>query len=70
MRCPDCGNRMSNRKYTCKKCGYRFSYKDFIKPNAYCPLFDICNYAEDCEDRDWEHCGTYVCLGEWIGRMS
>lgn len=63
MRCPECDKKMSHRvfiKGICKSCGYKFKMKDYFKKNWKCPMFDVCNFADRCNDSDWKHCGTYV----------
>ena len=41
-----------------------------LRPNADCPLFDICNYEPDCEDGDWKHCGIYLKYKKLLGEKE
>ena len=73
MRCPECKKRISARnayKGVCKKCGYKYTMKDYFRPNWQCPMFDLCNFADKCYDEDWEHCGTYSCFMGFIRKIN
>ena len=63
MRCPGCNKKQRKEELLslgfCKKCGREHKMKDFFRKNWKCQLFDICNFADKCNDDDWKNCGTY-----------
>ena len=69
-RCPNWNKKQGSKELLklghCNKCGREHTVKDFLAPNYNCPVICICNDSDDCEDEDWENCGSYCHIRSFV----